>query len=511
MIRRTLGRIRSALVMVAAGAMLVSGFSAFAQQAGSEKDPLVVVQSAEPTGLDPVAHRSVPSYCVTMNIFDSLLLKTADGRNVPALAESYVQESDTSWLFHLRAGVKFQNGEPLTADAVKYTVDKILDPASKSTRARDLNWIDQVQVIDTLTVRITAKRPFPLAEHYFTELQIVPPVYREKVGAQKFSDEPIGTGPYQLVRWDRGNRIVLKRNDNYWKAAAPAEYVEFQFVSNAASRVATLLSGRADIIMDPPVTAKTQIDANPKTTFASAVGTRVLFVGLDTVQDSPLKNVKVRQALNYAIDKKAIISRLIGAAAEETTTLLTDKDFGFDGSIKPYPFDQKKAKQLLAEAGYGDGFSIKMDAMSGRYINDSAVVQAIAGYLGQVGVKVEINTLEFGAFNGALFSHKTSPMYFVGWGNPVFDASYVFNFITMSGSLLRTIEDPAIDKLLKDANETIDQAARKTLYAKAGALLNEAAPAIYLYKQPVLYGMSRRLDWTPRSDEFLYMYDARLR
>jgi peptide/nickel transport system substrate-binding protein len=499
------------LVLAAIFAAICGSAGLFAQAPGSEKDPLVVIQSAEPTGLDPVTNRTVPAYNVTLNIFDSLLMKTPDGQDVPALAESYVHESDTSWLFHLRPGVVFQNGEPLTAEAVKYTVDEIFDPANKSTRANDLSWIDHVSVIDKLTVRIIGKRPFPLADHYFSELQIVPPVYREKVGAQKFNEEPVGTGPYQFVRWDRGNRIVLRRNDNYWRTPAPVQFVEFQTVSSAASRVATLLGGKADIIVDPPVTAKGQLDANPKASFDSVTGTRVLFVGLDTVQDSPLKDVRVRQALNYAVDKKTIIARLIGPASEETTTLLTSRDFGFSSDVKPYPYDPKKARQLLSDAGYPNGFSIKIDATSGRYINDSAVVQAIVGYLGDVGVKAEINTLEFGAFNGALFSHKTSPMYFVGWGNPVFDASYVFNFVTKTGSLLRTIEDPAIDKLLGGANETTDKALRKSLYAKADALINDAAPAIFLYKQPVLYGRSSRLDWKPRSDEFLYVYDAKLR
>ena len=510
MFRRGGASLRFISMMIALAVFLGASASLFAQ-AGSEKDPLVVIQSAEPTGLDPVTNRTVPAYNVTLHIFDSLLLKTPDGQTVPALAESYVKESDTSWLFHIRPGVTFHNGEALTADAVKYTIDQIFDPANKSTRANDLNWIDKVIVVDKLTVRIVGKRPFPLADHYFSELQIVPPVYREKVGAQKFNEEPVGTGPYQFVRWDRGNRIVLKRNDNYWKTPAAAQFVEFQTVSSAASRVATLLGGKADLIVDPPVTAKSQIDANPKTTFASVTGTRVLFVGLDAVQDSPLKDVRVRQALNYAVDKKTIVSRLIGLASEETTTLLTANDFGFTPDVKPYPYDPKKARQLLAEAGYPNGFSVKLDATSGRYINDSAVVQAIAGYLGEVGVKVELNVLEFGAFNGALFSHKTSPMYFVGWGNPVFDASYVFNFVTKTGSLLRTIEDPAIDKLLNGANETTDKALRKSLYAQAGKLINEAAPAIFLYKQPVLYGLSSRLDWKPRSDEFLYIYDAKLR
>jgi peptide/nickel transport system substrate-binding protein len=499
------------LVLAAVFAAICGSTGLFAQAPGSEKDPLVVIQSAEPTGLDPVTNRSVPAYNVTLNIFDSLLMKTPDGQDVPALAESYVRESDTSWLFHLRPGVVFQNGEPLTAEAVKYTVDEIFDPANKSTRANDLSWIDHVNVVDKLTVRIIGKRPFPLADHYFSELQIVPPVYREKVGAQKFNEEPVGTGPYQFVRWDRGNRIVLRRNDNYWRTPAPVQFVEFQTVSSAASRVATLLGGKADIIVDPPVSAKGQLDANPKASFDSVTGTRVLFVGLDTVQDSPLKDVRVRQALNYAVDKKTIIARLIGPASEETTTLLTSRDFGFSSDVKPYPYDPKKARQLLSDAGYSNGFSIKIDATSGRYINDSAVVQAIVGYLGDVGVKAEINTLEFGAFNGALFSHKTSPMYFVGWGNPVFDASYVFNFVTKTGSLLRTIEDPAIDKLLNGANETTDKALRKSLYAKADALINDSAPAIFLYKQPVLYGRSSRLDWKPRSDEFLYVYDAKLR
>ncbi len=509
MLRRIIPGFRHLSLFAALALLAGAGLSA--APAGSEKDPLVVIQSAEPPGLDPVTNRTSPAYNVTLNVFDSLLMKTPDGRDVPALAESYTAESDKSWLFKLRPGIVFQNGEPLTADAVKYTIDQILDPASKSTRARDLNWVAGVEVVDKLTVRVTAKRPFPLASHYFTEFQIVPPAYREQVGAQKFNEAPIGTGPYQVVRWDHGNRVVLKRNDNYWKGPAPIEYVEIQFVGNAASRVATLLSGRADIIVDPPVTAKAQIDNNPKTVFTTETGPRIMLVGLDSVQDSPLKDVRVRQALNYAVDKQAIIKKLIGPGAQEAVTLLTDRDFGYTSAVKPYPYDPKMARKLLADAGFPNGFSIKLDAMNGRYINDSAVVQAIAGYLDQVGVKVELNTLEFGAFNGALFSHKTSPMYFVGWGNPVFDASYVFNFITMSGSLIRTIEDPAIDKLLKDANESVDPAVRKSLYAKAVPMINDAAPAIFLYKQPTLYGLNRRVDWKPRADEFLTLYDAKLR
>lgn len=483
----------------------------FAQVAGSEQDPLVVVQSAEPTGLDPILNRSVPAYNITINVFDSLLRKTADGQNVPALAESYEHDSPNEWVFHLRRGVTFQNGEVMNAEAVRYTIATILDPATNSTRAADLDWVKDVQVLDNYTVRIETTKDYPLAEHYFTEMQIVPPVYREEVGAQRFNEAPIGTGPFELVRWDRGNRIVLKRNEQYWGGAADVEYIDFRFVSNAASRVATLLSGDADLIVDPPITAQSRIDSNRNTSFASVTGTRVLFVGLDATQDSPLQDVRVRQALNYAVDKETIIQRLLGGMGEVTTTLLTDRDLGFTDDVDPYPYNPNRARRLLRQAGYADGFTITLDATSGRYINDNAVVQAIIGYLSQVGVNVELNSMEFGAFNGALFSHQHSPMYFVGWGNPVFDPSFIYDFITRSGGLLRTIENPEIDALLEQARSTSDVAYREEVYGQAMALINEQAPAIFLYKQPVLYGLSARLDWEPRSDEFLYMYDAELR
>ena len=179
----------------------------FAQTAGSEQNPLVVVQSAEPIGLDPIVNRTGPAYNVTINVFDSLLRKTRDGENVPGLAQRYEKESPTAWVFHLRRGVSFQNGEPLTAEAVRYTIATILDPETKSTRAADLDWVEDVQVVDNLTVRVVTNKDYPLAEHYFTEMQIVPPGYREQVGTRRFDEAPIGTGPYQVVRWDRGNRI----------------------------------------------------------------------------------------------------------------------------------------------------------------------------------------------------------------------------------------------------------------------------------------------------------------
>jgi peptide/nickel transport system substrate-binding protein len=475
------------------------------------QDPLVIIQGTEPPGLDPTLHREGPTYSVTINLFDSLLRKTRDGQNVPALAESFERDTDTSWLFDLRPGVRFHNGEPLTAAAVKFTIDRIFDPELESTRASDMKWIASVEIIDDLTVRIVANEPFALAEHFFTELQIVPPNHVTEVGDVAFDEMPVGTGPFELVRWNRGNQIVLQRNEDYWDGPAEVEEVAFRFINSAASRVATLLSGDADLITDPPITARQQIDNNPNTRFESATGTRVVFVGLDTVQESPLENVLVRQAMNHAIDKVAILDNLLGGFGEQTTTLLTSQDLGFNPDVDPYPYDPDRAMELLADAGYPDGFEITMDMVNGRFINDTNVGQAIAGFLEEVGITVTLNVLEFGAFNGAIFSHQSSPMYFASWGNPVFDPAFIFDFITRTEGLLRTIEDPEIDDLLNRASSTTDQALRRDLYNQVMPLINEAAPAIFLYKQPVLFGMSERLDWEPRSDEFLLMHDARFK
>ena len=471
-------------------------------------DEVVVIQGAGPTGLDPTVHREGPTYNITLNIFDSLLRRTAEGDIVPALAKSYERDTETSWIFHLREGVEFHNGEELTAEAVKFTVNRIFDPELKSTRATDLEWIESVEVLDEYTVKITANKVFALADHYFSELQIVPPEYVKEVGDREFNMNPVGTGPFEFVRWDQGNRVVLERNEDYWAGPSEVSEVTFRFISSAASRVATLLGGDADLVADVPVTSIDQIENRANTKLGVATGSRVIFVGLDSVQETPLENVKVRQALNYAVDKKAIIENLLHGLAEQTVTLLTEKDLGFNPDVEPYGYDPEKARELLEEAGYPDGFEIEMATLSGRYINDEQVAQAIAGFLGEIGVEVKLQVLEFGAFNDKLFSKQISPMFLVGWGNPVFDASYVFDFIVRSDGLIRTIQNEEIDQLLQNGRTTTDQEKREEYYQEAVELVQEQAPCIFLYKQPVLYGMSDRLNWTPRSDEFLWMYDA---
>lgn len=487
---------------------IVSVLCALSGIAIAQEKTLVVLQGAEPTRIDPIFERGgVPTYSVAINIFDALLFRTAEGEYIPNLATSYERPDETTWIFHLRRDVFFHNGDLFTARDVAFTLTKILDPATGSRRLPDLKWIKGVEIIDDYTIKIIAD-PFPLAELYFSELSIVPSTYYQTIGADNFSRAPVGTGPFKFKSWTPGYEIVLEKYLNYHFGPSNIDKIIFRFVPSPATRVAALQAGEADLITDPPIALLPSLQADPNIKIVALPGTRVIFVGFDTLQTSPLQDARVRQALNYAVDKTAIINKLLFGYAEPTVAMLGKKDLGFPKDLTPYPYDPQTAKALLAAAGYPNGFTVTMDIAPGRYINDLEVAQAIVGYLGEIGVKVELNVLEFGIMNERLFSHTTSPMYFIGWGNYPADAQYVYDFIVRTGGLLRTINDPEIDALLNTARTVVDKQARGNLLAEIARRVYELAPVLDLYKQPVIYACSAKLTWTPRPDEFLYLYDA---
>jgi len=474
----------------------------------AEEKALVVLQGAEPTRIDPIFERGgVPTYSISINIFDALLFRTAEGDYIPNLAVSYEKPDENTWIFYLRRGVRFHNGDPFTAHDVAFTIRKILDPATGSRRLPDLKWIKSVEIIDDYTIKITAD-PFPLAELYFSELSIVPSTHYQTVGPDNFSRAPVGTGPFKFKTWTPGYEIVLEKYSDYHFGPSKLDKITFRFVPSPATRVAALQAGEADLIVDPPIALLPSLQADPNLKVIALPGTRVIFVGFDTLQTSPLQDVRVRQALNYAVDRTAIINKLLFGYAEPTVAMLGKRDLGFPQDLSPYPYDPQKAKALLTAAGYPDGFTITMDIAPGRYINDLEVAQAVAGYLSEIGVKVEFNILEFGIMNERLFSHTTSPMYFIGWGNYPADAQYVYDFIVRTGGLLRTINDPEIDTLLNEVRTVVDRKTRGDLLAKLARRVYELAPVLDLYKQPVIYACSAKITWTPRPDEFLYLYNA---
>lgn len=472
--------------------------------------PVVVMQSADANTLDPTMNRETPTYNVLINIFDALLFKEADGSMSPGLAESWAAVDAVTWEFTLREGVTFHNGEPLTAEAVRFTITRILDPETESPIRRGFSFIEAVEVTGELTLTITTSSPQPLAEIYFSELMIIPPAYFQEVGADAFAERPIGTGPFRVIRWQRDVELELAANPDYWRGPPSIDRLIFRPVPEAITRFSSLSAGEADLIVNLPPSLIPSVQSLNTARLEAVDSARVIYIGINTLHEGPLQDPRVRQALNYAVDIDAIITGIFNGFATPTTTLLTAIDFGYNPDLSPYPYDPERARALLAEAGHADGFTLTLGTPNGRYINDVQVAQAVAAQLEAIGLTVTLDVREYGAYVGDLFAGNAPDLYLIGWGNAPFDADFILYPLSHSDGLLSYYRNPELDALLEAARTTLDRAARRNAYITATALLQEEAPMIFLYKQQDAYGVSNRLDWTPRADEFLWLYSATL-
>jgi peptide/nickel transport system substrate-binding protein len=477
---------------------------------GQDSTPIVVMQSADANTLDPTMNRETSTFNILLNIYDGLLFKESDGSFSPGLAESWQRDGDLTWEFTLREGVTFHNGEPLTAEAVAFTVNRILDPATESPISRGFAFIESIEVTGDLTFTITTSNPQPLAESYFAELLTIPPAYFEEVGADAFAENPVGTGPFMVDSWQRDVAVTMTANPNYWRGPADIDSLEFRPVPEALTRFSSLAAGEADLVVNVPSSLVPSIESNDALKLETIAGARVIFVGMNTLAESPVQNPLVRQALNYAVDVDAIIAGVLGGLATPTTTLLTDIDLGYNDALDPYPYDPERARELLAEAGYGDGLSLRLETPNGRYVSDVQVAQAIAAQLEAVGVTVDFVVREYGAYVGDLFAGNAPDLFLLGWGNAVFDADFILYPLTRTDGLLSYYSNPELDLLLDEGSTSVDVNVRQQVYTEATALLQDEAPFIYLYKQQDAYGISERLTWTPRADEFLWLYSASL-
>ena len=231
---------------------------------------------------------------------------------------------------------------------------------------------------------------------------------------------------------------------------------------------------------------------------------------INTLKEGPLQDARVRRALNYAVDVDAIVQGVFNGLATPTTTLLTDIDFGYSPDLSPYPYDPERARELLAEAGYPDGFEVTLGTPSGRYVNDVQVAQAVAAQLGAIGLTVNQEVREYGAYVGELFAGDAPDLFLIGWGNAPFDADFILYPLLRTDELLSYYSSPELDALLDEAHTTLDRGAREEAYGAALELIQDEAPMIFLYKQRDAYGVSDRLEWEPRPDEFLWLYSASL-
>lgn len=448
---------------------------------------------------------------VLLSIFDGLVLRDNDLSLKPGLAESWRSQTPTEWVFTLRSGVLFHNGEPFDASAAKVNIDDTIK------RQKDPMWgtLSAAEVVNERTLKITTKTADPLLPARLTNLVMYAPKYFQQVGPAEFKKKPVGTGPFKFVEWVKDSYAKLEANTTYWRGSPKINEVIFRVIPEASTRLSALRAGEVDVISGMPNESFDTVNKTQGLKALGAASTRPLFVmmfpGSPEAGGQAIKDPRVRQAINYATNVDGIIANILGGRATRIAGITPTSLDGYDASVKPYAYDPTKAKQLLADAGFANGFDLTMFVPSGRYIKGEDVLQAIAADLGKVGIKAQVRPIESGTLFKLRDDKKIAPLFLFAWGSNLGDAGEVPLAVLHSTSSNAMYSSPAIDRLLNDAGTTIDPAARKQILSQLQQQVKEEAPFLFLYTNEELYGVSDRLvGWKPRPDDRILMWDVTL-
>lgn len=462
------------------------------QPASNAAKELVIIQGTDPQTMDMQMITAQVVVNIGQHISETLLDYDENIKLKPLLAVEWKQIEPTVWQYKLREGVKFSNGEPFNAEQVKFSFDRVMAPESKSTRTGETRYVERVEVVDDYTVKFHTKGIVPLFDVYLSKFPIVPKGYITEKGGEVFAREPIGTGPYVLEEWVKDDHITLRRNPNYWGNPPKIETVIFRSVPDISARVATFLAGEADIVMDLQPATIQEVEQRDNLNVVKKPSMRTVFVAFNTLIESPAQNDLVRQAMNYAIDKEAIVNNVMdGYATPLQGQVVSPEYWGYDPDLKPYPYDPAKAKQLLAEAGFADGLDIRMSCPRGRYMNDAEICQALAGQLKEVGITLKVETREFGVHNEEFYTKKGGPMFLVGYLTEPDAARMLSIFQTPHPNSQRS--NPEFDKLVDEAIAETNNDARLEKVRKALEFFYQDAPVIFLHQQWLLTGVHDRV------------------
>ncbi|WP_373498307.1 ABC transporter substrate-binding protein [Desulfococcus sp.] len=474
------------------------------QPAAACADGIVIALGSEPTTLDPQLREDGGERAVNDNIYETLLQRTPAGELVAGLAAAPPSLVEPSiWEVKLRAGVTFHNGEPFNADTVVYSILRTIDPKFNSEQMSFFNTIKTAVKVDDLTVRITTDGPDPILPSRLYWMKMVPVAHSRDA---KFAEAPVGTGPYRFVEWRRGQHILLERNGVYWGGAPAIEKVTYRFVSEPGTRLAGLSAGEFDLI------------TNLMPEFTAQVPQKINILGLEhpiiilNADGGITKDPRVRQALNYAVDKQALAEGLFeGFAQVAQGQLLSPSFFGFNTDVGPYPYDPAKAHALLKEAGVV-GAEVELIGTAGRWLKDRELVEAVSAYWDAVGLTTKVRIFEFNEYLNRLFDRKTrGDGIFVVSSNELLDADKSFSAYYKAGGIGSSNTDALLASLIDRARTETDAAKRAGLYHQAVKRAHDQAYFVWLLNIEDIYGLSTRLAWPGRVDAKLLVAEMKLK
>lgn len=502
------------LAAVLVPAILAAGFAAgSALAAAPPQDTIVVGYHEDLLTTDPMDFRRRETETILRNVYDGFVTRNPNMEIVNELAESIRPISDTVWEIKLRRGVTFHDGSPFTAEDAVFTIRRhVVEGAMggrTSPRKGLFSPITDAEAVDDHTVRVYMSQPWPIFLRMLPHMLVAP----RSVG-DRMVTHPIGAGPFRFVAWEKGSQVVLERYDGYYGGApdlppvgpARARRVIFRVIPDAASRVAALLAGEVDLISAVPVDAIPTIERNPELEVLRVNGTRSYFLEMNVTRP-PFSDVRVRRAMNHALDVQAVIDTVLNGLAVRILTILSPQSFGYNPDIRPYEYNPAKARELLREAGYPNGFELELDTLPYR----RQVAEAYALMLNEVGIRARVRVWnDWGTLLEQIKAGRRQA-WLQDWGSSILDPADILTpkLRTADRGNYTGYSNPNVDALIDRMNTTIDPELRRQAAYEAQRIIFEDAPMVFEYVAQDIYAKNRRLQgWEPIPDSRINLHDA---
>lgn len=468
-----------------------------------EPQELVIAITTEPSTLDAQVVNDRAARVVTGNLFESLIFRDRDAQLTPGLALEWGPVDETTWEFTLREGVTFHDGSPFNAQSAAYSVNRMVAEDFETQRGSYIRGILSAEAVGDYTIRVNTDGPDAILPLQMAQVPMVPDGAGDEI-----NDNPVGTGPYRFVDWNRGQSITSELFDGYWGEGGTIDRFTVRVVPDKQTALAALQNDEVGLVLD---ILPEQVDAVPQAKNVPA--TEFSYIAFNTYVPE-MSDPRVRVAMNLAVDKELLASTLYGGFARPNNAQhLTPESLGFNDDVGPFPYDPDQARALLAEAGYPDGFQVTMNVPNGRYLRAEETAQLVAQQLEDIGLDVELREWEWNEYRSAGRIPGTEDGALdlkYGWNsNEWFDSARVASHVTCDGRSSK-ICDELVTEMFEIGATVVDQDERDQAYQRAWARLHENPHAIYLLQQDLIYGMADNLVWEPRLDDEYYVSEMSL-
>ena len=487
-----IGNIRM-LACAAALALLAAWPAAKAAAAAAAPSQWTLAVIEEVTSLEPgTAVAANATVLVLRHIFEPLVAyEGSPFKLTPRLARSWTVKENRIWEFKLRQGVKHHDGTPVTAEDVKYSLD--IYRQDGSPRKANTAGITNVEALDPQTVRITTDGPRPGLMANLSLLMIMSKKIREKVGAEEFAKKPVGNGAYKFVEFVRGQRLVLEANPDYYRGRVQPSRLVLRPIGDPATRVAELKTGGVQIIQDPSLAQLKELQSDPNTELKLLKGGRLVIHPFNTTEP-PFDDVRVRRAVNYAVDRTAILKSVLENYGELLHGAFSSAWSGYDPKLKPYPYDPARAKKLLAEAGYANGLEVTFSITSGAFLKDRDIAEVIASQLADVGIKVRLVPTERAALQTTWLAGDFKGITSVAWGTAADpDAMLGWTLYQRKGHK----PDDKLNGLIDKSRKMVDPEQRVKVLKELGHYVHDQAYWLFMHAQDEIYAKRKDVSWEP--------------